>query len=78
MQAIFVTAPGRTGKRQWVLDADLAAAFDQIDHARLLQRLGAFPARGLVGAWLTAGVIEAGRFAPTEWGTAQGGVISPS
>ncbi len=77
MQAIFVTARGKTCKRQWVLDADLAAAFDQIDHAHLLQQLGTFPARGLVEAWLTAGVIEAGRFAPTERGSPQGGVISP-
>ncbi len=77
MQAIFVTARGKTGKRQWVLDADLAAAFDRIDHVHLLNQLGAFPARGLIEAWLTAGVTEAGRFAPTEQGTPQGGVISP-
>ena len=77
MQAIFVTARGKTCKRQWVLDADLAAAFDRIDHAHLLSQLGTFPARGLIEAWLKAGVIEAGRFAPTEQGTPQGGVISP-
>jgi RNA-directed DNA polymerase len=77
MQAIFVTARGKTCKRQWVLDADLAAAFDQIDHAHLLDQLGAFPARGLIAAWLRAGVIDQGRFAPTERGSPQGGVISP-
>ena len=32
MQAIFVTARGATCRRMWVLDADLAAAFDRIDH----------------------------------------------
>jgi RNA-directed DNA polymerase len=77
MQAIFVTARGKTCRRVWVLDADLAAAFDRIDHDHLLGQLGAFPARGLVAAWLKAGVLEAGRFAPTEQGTPQGGVISP-
>ena len=77
MQAIFVTARGATCKRQWVLDADLAAAFDQIDHSRLLDQLGTFPARGMISAWLTAGVIDQGRFAPTERGSPQGGVISP-
>ena len=78
MQAIFVTARGATCRRQWVLDADLAAAFDQIDHAHLLGRLGWFPARGMIAAWLQAGVIDQGRFAPTERGSPQGGVISPA
>ena len=32
MQAIFVTARGASCRRQWALDADLAAAFDRIDH----------------------------------------------
>ncbi len=31
----------------------------------------------MVRAWLKAGVIEAGEFAPTDEGTPQGGVISP-
>jgi RNA-directed DNA polymerase len=77
MQAIFVTARGATCRRQWVLDADLAAAFDQIDHAHLLDQLGSFPARGRIAQWLKAGVIDQGRFAPTERGSPQGGVISP-
>jgi RNA-directed DNA polymerase len=77
MQAIFVTARGATCRRQWALDADLAAAFDQIDHAHVLDQLGWFPARGMIAAWLQAGVIDQGRFAPTERGSPQGGVISP-
>jgi RNA-directed DNA polymerase len=77
VQAIFVTARGASCRRQWVLDADLAAAFDHIDHGQLLDRLGTFPARGMVSAWLTAGVMDKGRFAPTERGSPQGGVISP-
>jgi RNA-directed DNA polymerase len=76
-QAIFVTARGARCRRLWVLDADLAAAFDQIEHSRLLEQLGAFPARGMISAWLTAGVLDRGRFAPTERGSPQGGVISP-
>ncbi len=61
----------------WVLDADLAAAFDRIDHDHLLAALGTFPARGLVEQWLKAGVVDKGRLAATEEGTPQGGVISP-
>ena len=77
MQAVFVTARGKTCKRLWALDADLAAAFDRIDHAHLLGRLGTFPARERIEQWLKAGVIDQGRFAPTEQGCPQGGVISP-
>jgi RNA-directed DNA polymerase len=77
MQAIFVTARGKTCKRVWVLDADLAAAFDRIDHDHLLGQLGQFPARELAAAWLKAGVIDHGHLAPTERGSPQGGVISP-
>jgi RNA-directed DNA polymerase len=77
MQAIFVTVRGKTCKRVWALDADLAAAFDRIDHDHLLGQVGLFPARGLVAAWLKAGVTDRGHFAPTERGSPQGGVISP-
>jgi len=77
MQAVFVTARGMTCKRVWALDADLAAAFDRIDHSCLLGLLGSFPARGRIEQWLKAGVIDRGRFAPTEQGCPQGGVISP-
>jgi RNA-directed DNA polymerase len=77
IQCIFVTVAGKTRRRGWVLDADLTAAFDRIDHAHLLSALGGFPARAAVERWLKAGVIEAGRFVPTEEGTPQGGVISP-
>jgi len=77
IEAIHTTANGKSPQRQWVLDADLAAAFDRIDHSYILRQLGSFPARGLVKQWLKAGVVEDGRFAPTEEGVPQGGVISP-
>jgi RNA-directed DNA polymerase len=77
IEAIYSTCKGPRSKRVWVLDADLAAAFDRIDHDHLLDQLGHFPAREHIRAWLKAGVIDRGRFAPTEEGTPQGGVISP-
>jgi len=77
IEAIFHVARGANPRRRWVLDADLAAAFDRIDHDHLLDLLGTFPARGLIADWLKAGVIEKGRFSPTEEGTPQGGVVSP-
>lgn len=77
IEAIFHVGRGANPRRRWVLDADLAAAFDRIDHEHLLAQLGTFPARGLIADWLKAGVVEEGRFAPTEEGTPQGGVVSP-
>ena len=78
VEAIWNTSSGKTAHRVWILDADLAAAFDRIDHERLLGMLGSFPAREMIRGWLKAGVIEAGKgFTPTEEGTPQGGVISP-
>jgi RNA-directed DNA polymerase len=77
IEAIYRTAKGKSPRRRWVLDADLAAAFDRIDHSHILRQLGSFPARGMVAQWLKAGVVENGRFAPTEDGVPQGGVISP-
>jgi RNA-directed DNA polymerase len=67
----------KNAKRDWILDADLKSAFDKIDHNFLLERIGTFPARGQIRAWLKAGVIDRGRYSPTIEGTPQGGGISP-
>jgi RNA-directed DNA polymerase len=77
IQSLFLTLKWSRAQRVWILDADLSAAFDKIDHSRLLDSLGTFPARDTVRQWLKAGVIESGAFAPTEEGSPQGGVISP-
>jgi RNA-directed DNA polymerase len=78
IEILYNTLRGKKSRRVWILDADLKAAFDKIDHAHLLSMLGAFPARDMIAAWLKAGVFEQGKgFAPTQEGTPQGGVISP-
>ncbi|MFG2246241.1 group II intron reverse transcriptase/maturase [Spirillospora sp. NPDC048823] len=77
IEAIYRALRGKLSKRTWILDADLAAAFDRIDHQRLISTLGTFPATEWIRAWLKAGMMERGRFAPTAEGTPQGGVISP-
>jgi RNA-directed DNA polymerase len=63
IEAIYATGKGRRAKRVWVLDADLAAAFDRIDHSHLLGQLGSFPARDRIAGWLRAGVLDHDRFA---------------
>jgi len=77
IEAIFQVAKGKSPKRRWALDADLAAAFDRIAHDHILAVLGTFPARGMIRQWLKAGVVENGRLARTEDGVPQGGVVSP-
>lgn len=64
-------------QKDWVLDADIKGAFDNINHNYLIQKLGHFPARMLVKKWLKAGVMKGLDFSPTETGTPQGGIISP-
>jgi RNA-directed DNA polymerase len=68
---------------QWVVDADLEAFFDTVDHEKLLAALNEEIADGsvlhLVGQILKAGVVlpEAAETEPTELGTPQGGPLSP-
>ncbi|HEY5879007.1 MAG TPA: reverse transcriptase N-terminal domain-containing protein, partial [Nakamurella sp.] len=56
--SLYSTLKGAGAQRVWILDADLSAAFDRIDHTRLLDALGSFPAREMIARWLTAGVVE--------------------
>jgi RNA-directed DNA polymerase len=77
IQAVLVTARGARCQRPWALDADLAAAFDNLDHDHLLGMLGSFPARQMISGWLRSGVLDQGRLTLTERGSPQGGVISP-
>jgi RNA-directed DNA polymerase len=60
-------------KPKYVLDADIAKCFDQINQTVLLTKLHTFPSlRQVIKSWLKAGVMENGRWFPTEEGTPQG------
>lgn len=66
----------------WVLEADIEACFDSIDHAALLARLRSRVSDkrvcALVKGFLKAGVLtELGYQEPTTSGTPQGGILSP-
>src|SRR5207245_5990812 len=39
IEAVYNAANGKTAKRLWVLDADLKAAFDHIDHDLILGQI---------------------------------------
>ena len=64
IETLFNTMSGKNAKRLWVLDADLAAAFDRIDHDHLLFMLGSFPDRDLIRAWLKAAYSRRARDSP--------------
>jgi RNA-directed DNA polymerase len=67
---------------QWVLDADIEACFDSIDHTALMgrvrRRVKDKRVLALVKAFLKAGVLtEHGDLADSDIGTPQGGILSP-
>jgi RNA-directed DNA polymerase len=66
-----------TGRKRWVVDADIRGAFDNIDHEFLLTAIGGVPGRELIKQWLKAGYVDGDVFHETEVGTPQGGCISP-
>ena len=65
----------------WVVDLDVEAFFDHVNHDRLMSRLGERIAdkrvRWIVRRFLQAGVMEDGACTPTREGTPQGGPFSP-
>jgi RNA-directed DNA polymerase len=66
----------------WVLEGDIEACFDTIDHtalmARVRQRIGDKHVLRLIKAFLKAGILDAlGDHHDTITGTPQGGILSP-
>jgi RNA-directed DNA polymerase len=67
---------------EWVLDADIEACFDRIDHTALMDRVRARISDkrvlALVKSFLKAGILtELGNEERTLTGTPQGGILSP-
>ncbi len=67
---------------EYIVEGDIEACFDRIDHARLLtrirRRIGDRRVLAVVRAFVKAGVLtEAGTVASRAMGTPQGGILSP-
>ena len=69
-----------TGK-DWTVDIDLAAFFDEINHDRLIHRMGKFIADKrilrLIGLTLRSGIMENGITQMSQKGSVQGSPLSP-
>jgi len=67
---------------EWIVDADLRDFFGSVDHEKLLTLVAQRVADGrvlrLIKAMLKAGSYGKGQLFPSERGTPQGGVISPT
>ncbi len=71
-----------TRSYEWVLEGDIEACFDEIDHTALMgrvrDRIGDKRVLGLVKAFLKSGILtEDGAMIGTKTGTPQGGILSP-
>ena len=75
MGQIFVCT-SRKASAQWVLEADIEGCFDQINHEWLVRHVPMN--KTILRKGLKAGVVHQGRLSPTEEGTPQGGIISPT
>lgn len=65
----------RPDAAQWILEADIEACFDKIDHTWLETHIPT--ERRSLHQWLKSGYIEKDVFHHTEQGSPQGGIISP-
>src|SRR3984893_11141381 len=80
--ALDALAAALTWKKvSYVLDADIRGFFDNLEKASLIKfvqhRVADPRILRLIQKWLTAGVMEEGKWSETETGTPQGAVISP-
>jgi RNA-directed DNA polymerase len=75
IERIFKALTANKDCAEWVLEGDIKACFDNIDHEWL--RGNAPLDKRILAQWLKAGIVFQGKFSDTGAGTPQGGIISP-
>jgi len=71
----FVILSRKTSAK-WILEGDIRGCFDNINHAWLIDNIPMD--KKILRKWLKAGYIHKRILYPTEAGTPQGGIISPT
>ena len=71
----FITL-GIPNGAKWVLEGDIKGCFDNISHEWIMENIPMD--KEILRKFLKSGFIETGKLFPTEQGTPQGGVISPT
>ena len=66
----------RKGSAEWILEGDIKSCFDEISHQWMLDNI--LMHKQKLKVWLKSGFLERGMFHPTDEGTPQGGIISPT
>ena len=66
----------RTCAPEWILEGDIKGCFDHISHEWLLNNVPTD--KEILRKWLKCGFVFNGELFPTEEGTPQGGIISPT
>ena len=72
---VFTLLAQRTSA-PWILEGDILGCFDNFGHGWLEDHVPMN--KKVLSGWLKAGYVESGKLFPTEAGTPQGGIASPT
>ena len=67
---------GVANRSQFIFEGDIRSCFDEISHSWLLDNIPMD--KDMLRRWLKAGYLEKSQLFPTNQGTPQGGIISPT
>jgi RNA-directed DNA polymerase len=75
IERVFNLLSQRTSA-SWILEGDIKGCFDNFGHGWLESHVPMD--KKILSGWLKAGYVESGKLFPTEAGTPQGGIASPT
>jgi len=76
IEAIFKAVSADEECAEWVIEGDIKACFDNIEHEWLKENIPMD--RRILTQWLKAGIVFNGEYSDTDAGTPQGGLYPPA